>query len=149
MKHIFLILLTFLTLNSFSQSKSGQYFNEKIASEVYSRIDSSYYFKCCKEDSEKNSLYYITLNFQTSTNCFIDSFSLDDFYYTSFDDEYLEKIGKDFSNYYIRYFSEKKRKSFTKSCWTIDKKIVIEDNMSDGDGLVCATTYLKITFYFQ
>lgn len=148
MKHIFFILLSLLTLNSFSQSENGMYFNEKIVGEVYSRIDSTYHFECCTE-AEKKSAYQISFCYQTETTCFDDYFNLDEYYYVIFNDEYLEYIGDDISKYYKKFFSEKKRKSFTKSCWSIDKKVLIDDNMTDGDGMVCATTHLKIIFYFQ
>jgi hypothetical protein len=148
MKHILFTLLIFLSFQAFSQSENGQYFNEKIAAEVYSQIDSLYKLKCCV-DFEKKSAYQISFTYETETTCFDGFFNLDEYYFLTFNDEYLEFLGKDISKYYNRYYSENKRKSFTKSCWTMDKKIIIEDNMSNGDGMVCATTYLKITFYFQ
>jgi len=147
MKHIFLTLFTLFTLSSFSQSDNGQYFNEKISSEVYTRIDTSNKLACCADLDKKS--YQITFRYETETTCFDGAFNIDEYYFLTFNDEYLEFLGKDISKYYNKYYSENKRISFTKSCWSVDKKIVVEDNMTDGDGMVCATTYLKITFYFQ
>ena len=147
MKHILFILLIFLNFQAFSQSESGQYFNEKIVSEIFTRIDTSNKLACCADLDKKS--YQINFRYETETTCFDDNFNMDEYYFLTFNDEYLEFLGKDISKYYNRYYSENKRKSFTKSCWSVDKKIVVEDNMTDGDGMICATTYLKITFYFQ
>jgi hypothetical protein len=147
MKQTLFFILTILSLNTFSQSST--FYNKKIAASVYNLIDSSSTLQCCEEKSNKKWANQITYDYVTEINCFDDFNCLNDYYLELHDDKLIETISKTISNFYFKSYSEKKRRSFKTSCWLIDRKVVVEDNMSEDGGLICTTTHFKIIFYFQ
>lgn len=139
MKKIILILLLFIPFSSYSQDKT-----DKILSKFYTRVDPNGTFKCCDTAKTKETL---KVSFLLPEIVYPKhDFSLNRYYDETLTDSIIEEVSTKLVSSYYRKYSDRKIKTFEKSCYTVFVSNNVQDDITCDVIFIVGRVYIEIKF---
>jgi hypothetical protein len=139
MKKILTSLFLILSLNTF-----GQNWQERIARDFYSRIDSSKSFECCDKVNKAVSFEFIFDTYEMPYNSTNEVFDIH--YENIMDSSTISTIVDDLYKSYNK-IPKRLRKNFKRSCYSIEIKTEVSEVV--GNELIFAQGKVHFNFFFQ
>lgn len=139
MKKLLFVILFFISFSSYSQDWS-----KDITGNFYSRIDPSKSLQCC--DTSKNK-EIIKISFLLPEMVYFrEGFNINQYYEEMMTKEKINEISSKLVATYYRKYSDKKIKTFKKSCYMVFVSNNLQDDITCDVIYLVGRVYLTIKF---